>query len=129
MLAGLKSPSGGSGRLLRWGKQRSIQGIISETILDEVLRNSDKISMSRKDVASRIQKVFTIHPEPKQKSVEQFNNMVVDFGDSHVLASAKEAKTKFLVTLDQKHLLVLKDKIKAFKIVTPGQLIELLDKI
>lgn len=126
VLAGLKSPSGGSGKLLFWSKKHNIKGIISEVILDEVLRNSDKIGMSKKDVDSKIQRVFIIHPEPKQKEVKQFNNMVVDFGDAHVLASAKEAKVKFLVTLDQKHLLILQSKVRGFKIVTPGQLIELL---
>jgi len=36
VLAGLKSPQGGSGELLLWSKQKKIQGLISEAILDEV---------------------------------------------------------------------------------------------
>lgn len=126
VLAGLKSPSGGSGKLLKWTKQQKIKGIISEVILDEILRNSDKIGISQKGVGSKIQKLFTIYPQPKQKDVEKFNNIVMDFGDAHVIASAKEARAQFLVTLDQKHLLILQNKIKDLKIVTPGQLIELL---
>jgi predicted nucleic acid-binding protein len=49
---------------------------------------------------------------------------MIDHGDAHVLASCQEHKAEFLVTLDQKHLLILQDKIKAFKIVSPKHLIE-----
>lgn len=64
--------------------------------------------------------------EWKKEKVEVFEQTVIDSSDAHVLASAKENKVEFLVTLDKKHLLILKDKIKQFRIVSPGQLIEIL---
>lgn len=125
ILAGLKSPSGGSGKILSWVKQARIKGVISEIILDEVLRNSQKIGLSEEQTSQIIEKKsIQIIREPKEKSAEKFKKIVINVGDTHVLASSQEQKVDFLVTLDQKHLLALKDKVKIFKIVTPGQLIE-----
>lgn len=126
VLAGLKSPAGGSGKLLLWIRQAKIKGVISEIILDEVIRNAKRIGFTQEDISRSTKEIFTqISPAPKEKTVEQFKERVLDLGDAHVLASAKEEGVSFLVTLDKKHLLVLKSKIKIFKIVSPAQLIEL----
>ncbi len=58
--------------------------------------------------------------------VEKYKNITTDYGDAHVLASAISSKCKFLVTLDQKHLLILQNKFEKVKIVSPKQLIEML---
>lgn len=127
VLAGLKSRTGGSGELLQWVKQSKIKGIISETIFDEVLRNAERIGFTRRQAEKGTKDIFIqVLQAPKEKTVERFKEEVLDLGDAHVLASAKEAEVQFLVTLDKKHLLVLKDRIKTFKIVSPGQLIGLL---
>lgn len=127
VLAGLRVPSGGSGKILSWAKKRKISGIISEIILDEVSRNSLKINRSRNWILNQSRMIFAqISSPPGLNNVSRYKNIVIDYGDAHVLASAKEIKVDFLVTLDKKHLLVLRNKIKDFKILTPGQLIELL---
>ena len=123
VLAGLKSPSGGSGKLLLWIKRNKIKGVISEIILDEVLRNSGKINKNQKQLNKIVQGIFSIQAEPKKETVALFEEIVVYPGDAHVLASGLECGADYLVTLDQKHILVLKGHIKEFKIVTPGQLI------
>lgn len=126
ILAGLKSPSGGSAKLLRWNKERKINGLASEIIVDEALRNASRIKFSEEEVYSAINKTFrSICPPPQASLVSKFKAIVIDYGDAHVLASAKEENVDFLVTLDKKHLLVLKNKIKIFKIVSPGELIEM----
>jgi len=125
VLAGLRSPKGGSGKVLSWAKERKIQEVISEIILDEVIRHVSKIEREEKWVLKYLGSIFRkIFPPPQKENVEAYKNIVKDLGDAHVLASAKEAKANFLVTLDKKHLLVLKNKIDDFEIVTPGQLIE-----
>lgn len=127
VLAGLKSRAGGSGELLQWVKQGKIKGIISETIFDEVLRNAGRIGFTREQAEKSTEDIFIqVSQAPKEETVERFKEKVLDLGDAHVLASAREEGVQFLVTLDKKHLLVLKDKIKTFKIVSPGQLIGLL---
>lgn len=124
VLAGLKSPTGGSAKVISWVGKGKIKGIISETILDEILRNASKIGFEKVELEKSIKKIFQITKEPKTETVDQFKSIVLNFGDAHVLASCKQSKADILVTLDQKHLLVLKNQIKKFKIVTPGQLIE-----
>lgn len=124
VLAGLKSPFGGSAKLLNWCKDKKIQGIISEIIIDEIIRNISKIGLSR-EVTADLGSLFDIKIAPQKEKVEYFKGIVTDFGDAHVLASCTEENVEFLVTLDKKHLLVLKNKVKIFKIVSPGELIEM----
>ncbi|KKT64884.1 MAG: hypothetical protein UW60_C0050G0007 [Candidatus Woesebacteria bacterium GW2011_GWA2_44_33] len=80
--------------MLRLAKQGKITGVISEIILDEVLRHAAKFNLTGK----------------------------------HILASCEQEKTGYLVTLDKKHLLVLRGKTKGLKIVTPGELIIMVKK-
>lgn len=123
ILAGLKSPSGGSGKILKWGKQRKIKALASEVILDEVLRNVVKVGLSHDQVMDSIKEIFSVAPAPSAILVKSFHKISLDEGDSHVLASGQDSKADYLVTLDQKHLLILKNKVKKFKIVSPGVLI------
>lgn len=128
ILAGLKSPMGGSGKLLQWAKQKKITGIISEVILDEVKRNINKVGISKMSI-NKIAALFPkLLPAPKKTTVVSFYKVVIDYGDAHILASALEAGAQFLVTLDKKHLLSLQNKIKNTNIVSPKQLIKILSE-
>lgn len=125
VLSGLHSPNGGSAKLLSWVKSKKIIGIISETILDEIKRRSYKISLSAPQAEEKVLKIFSsVLPAPKQSTTNFFLSKVFDPGDAHVLAGAMENNCDYLVSLDQKHILILKDKIKKPKIVSPGELIE-----
>lgn len=126
ILAGLKSPLGGSGKILKWGRQKKIKALASELILDEVLRNMVRVGLTEDQIAKSAKEIFLIVPAPGASLVKNFYKISVNVGDSHVLAGSTETKADFLVTLDKKHLLVLKDRIKTFKIVSPGELIEIL---
>lgn len=129
VLAGLKSPSGGSAKLLTWSRTKKIDGSISEIVLDEVIRNSHKIGFEEKRTKLWLKSIFGhIHQAPKIETIKKYEKVVIDEGDAHVLASCHELKANFLVTLDKKHLLILKKKIEWLKIVTPGSLIEILSR-
>ncbi|MBI4035303.1 MAG: PIN domain-containing protein [Candidatus Chisholmbacteria bacterium] len=129
ILAGLGSPMGGSGKLLRWSQQKRFTGVISEIIFDEVNRQADKLGMNLKQVIKKIsQTIAFTAPVPSGRLVNKYKQVVVDQGDAHVLASAQATKSKFLVTLDKKHILSLKSKIKKLKIVSPGELITILSR-
>ena len=124
ILAGLKSPAGGSGKLLSWSKDNKINGIISEIVLDEAIRHAGDVGLRPGNIQLAIRIIFKwIQAAPEKENVAKFNKIVGDPGDAHVLASCHEAKTDFLVTLDKKHLLILQKKIKWVKIVSPGELI------
>jgi putative PIN family toxin of toxin-antitoxin system len=119
IIAGIYNPSGGSGKILNWVKKKKIIGIISEIILDEVNKHIKN---------SGTEKTLLITSAPAEKAVKRYRSVVIDDGDAHVLASAKEGSADYLVSLDKKHLLSLKEKIKEFKIVSPRELIKELQK-
>lgn len=125
IIAGLHSPDGGSGKLLSWVREKKINGVISETVLDEVGKHIDKTGLT-KDIAIRM--VMALFPlvsdAPKKINVEKYHNLVIDHGDSHVLASCETLKVSHLVSLDKKHILILAGNIRMFRIVSPKQLIE-----
>ena len=126
ILAGLKSPTGGSAKLLTWSKTQKIKGVISEIILDEVVRNIPKFGFEENQVRLWRKSVFShIEKAPKTKMVTRCQKVIIDPSDAHVLASCYETKAYFLVTLDKKHLLILKKKIRMVKIVSPAELIEI----
>lgn len=70
-------------------------------------RNTVKFDFSKDKI-----KVFTA---PSEKDVRKCGKRVIDEGDAHDL-----------ITLDKKHLLVLKGKVKGLTILTPGELIKML---
>lgn len=127
ILSGLKSPKGGSGKLLQFVKLGKIDGKISEVIYDEILKHHQKLGISKIKVEKKSTELFKkLIYRPKEEFVNFYKKKVIDDGDAHVLATCDEEKIKYLVTLDKKHLLVLKGKIKGLNILTPGELIEFL---
>jgi len=128
VLAGLKSPMGGSGKLLQWANQKKITGIISEVILDEIRCNINKAGLNKKSINKIVTTFPKVLPAPKKSTVISFYEVVIDYGDAHVLASALEADAQFLVTFDKKHLLSLQNKVKMIEIVSPKQLIKILSE-
>lgn len=129
VLAGINSPSGGSAKVLSLARSGKIPGVISEIILDEILRHADKFDLSRQAVDEYCRKTFTkLFPPPTAKIVRRYKGIVIDEGDTHILATCEEEGIKYLVTLDKKHLLILKGKIKGLNILTPGELIEIHSK-
>lgn len=127
VLAGINSPKGGSALLLNLVKTKKLNGIVSEIIFDEILRHSSKFGLTKEEVSNFSFGIFSeISVAPTNSEVKRYFKTVVDEGDAHVLASCFKEKVDYLVTLDKKHLLILKGKIKGLKIITPGELLVLM---
>lgn len=125
IFSGINSSTGGSALLLKWVKDKKIKGVISEIVLAEALRHAEKIGWEKKKMEQTILAIFQqVLPAPKTQEVEIWKEIVTDPGDVHLFASAIKTKCDFLVSLDRKHVLILKDKIKNLKIVSPAELIE-----
>jgi predicted nucleic acid-binding protein len=125
ILSGFGSPSGGSARVLQLAGTEIIRGVISEIIKNEVTRHADKVKLSQSEVGKRLNELgMKVVLSPRKQMVEKFMKVTIDDGDAHVLATAWELGVDYLVTLDRKHLLVLKGKVGRIKIVTPGELFE-----
>lgn len=123
ILAGLRSPAGGSAKLLFWCQKKKIHGLISQVILEEVKHKLEKLNLKEKQLIT-IVPIFKIYPAPNISSLQPYEGLIIHTGDVHLLASAKENKADFLVSLDKKHILILKTKIKKPQIVSPKDLIE-----
>ncbi len=123
ILSGLHSPTGGSSKVLKWSKEKKIKGIISETIYNEVLKHADKLRLDRKEIHNKLLSFARIYPAPKKQTVEKFKSVIMDYGDAHVLASYEELHCSALVSLDKKHILILKGKVKDINIFSPGEFI------
>lgn len=122
ILAGIYSPDGGSALILKKVRDGQIEGVISELIFDEAVRHAQKIGLSERDLE---EKILSFFDNPLgAPNFSEFGKIVIDPGDAHVLTSAVEEKCDVLVTLDKKHLLVLKGKVKGLEILTPGELLE-----
>ena len=129
ILAGFNSPTGGSGPLLKWVKEKKIKGVISEIVLAEALRHAEKIGWEEKKMEQTVLAIFQqVLPAPKIQEVEIWKKVVSDWGDAHLLASAIKENCAFLVSLDKKHILSLKEKIKKITIVSPGELLTICRK-
>ena len=127
IIAGLRSPKGGSAKLLDFASQKKITAIVSNIIVNEALKHQVKTRLNESQIVDFMEKRFHVVSEPSPELIDRYNSIVFDKGDIHVIASAMETTAHFLVTLDKKHLLAIKNKIKDFQIVTPGELIAILD--
>ena len=97
--------------------------------MDEIIRQASKIGFKESQTDLITKSIFEhIEKAPNPATVKKCQKSVIDPGDAHLLASCQELKTKFLVTLDKKHLLVLQKEIKWVKIVSPGELIQILSE-
>jgi predicted nucleic acid-binding protein len=124
ILAGLRSPAGGSGKVLGWVKKGKIEGFISEVVLDEVLKHAGKVGLTEKLVVKKLRVMsMKILPAPERLG-SKYSRMVKDLGDVHLFVSAESLKVDYLVSLDKKHVLSLVGKVKKFMVVSPGELIE-----
>lgn len=124
ILAGLRSSTGASGSLLKYAKEKKLEGLISEIVLNEVLRHSEKLALDRKKVPKKIFQTFPrILSAPKKLDLK-YKKIVLDIGDIHLFTSAKNVKADYLISLDKKHVLSLKNKVKDFKIASPGEFLK-----
>lgn len=119
ILAALGSRTGGSSQILRLIRGRKINGITSQAILEEVLRNAYKIKITESEVSRMIStSSLKVIPAPISEEVEKYLDKTAA-KDAHVVASAIKSKAEVIITLDKKHL--LSKKIRGLGILTPGE--------
>ncbi len=109
--------------------KRAIRGIISETILDEVIRNVHKAGHTKERTLEICETMFSpILPPPPSKAVERYTGIVRDAGDTHLFATYDQAGCDFLVSLDKHHVLPLQGQLEGKTILAPAELLEALRK-
>jgi predicted nucleic acid-binding protein len=129
ILAGIRSPAGGSGALLKLVQTGTIRGIISEIIVDECKRHASEVTKTTETIEHILYRYrFMLIAAPSLKEVKRYISRVLDDGDAHVLASASACHAKYLVSLDKKHILAVKNNVSEYLIVSPGELLHILQK-
>ena len=125
IIAGVNSTTGASNFILKLSKDRKIRSFVSEMVLAEVVRN-----LKKKMPESILIEFFKYLSESNFNKIEFEEESEVlkyqdatDDKDVHIIAAAFKARVDYLITLDKKHLLNLKQKLP-FKIVTPGQFLK-----
>ena len=123
IVSALISSSGGSAKLLTMVKEKTITGITSQTVIDEVLEHTKKIKLTSRAIQAYIANSgILVRKKITQDDIVPYKNLV-DAEDAHVLAGARMTNCQYLVTLDKKHLLILQEKIKRIIIVNPKELL------
>lgn len=125
IIPALLSPAGGSTKLIQFIKLKTVIGMTTQNVIEEVERNSAKIRKKPQEIRQFINdNLILIRNKVSSAETKLYTSIVVE-KDVHVVAGAKLTKCDFLVTLDQKHL--LKPEVvraaKPLKIITPKELL------
>lgn len=129
LFSALLSRTGASAEILRFARDKKIQLLASEYVVDETRRvlklKAPHLSMIFEQI---LVEVITVLPDPKEKEIKKAGKIISDQDDAPILASAMKVKVDYLVTLDRKDFIAdpevaAKSKLK---IITPGALIRML---
>jgi len=126
IIAALLSPSGGSALLLQYIKTGKIHGIISQTVVEEVLSKTKKLKKTEAELEQFITTSnFIVRRHILIEETEQYQGMIA-VEDAHLIAGAHLTKCSHLVTLDKQHLLrvTIQKKFLPLKILSPKELLE-----
>lgn len=106
----------------------NIVKIISPTVSKELTEVSKKFRFRNKDVETILKHLSLKKVSLKKEKLEEiYSGYVMDTKDTHVLSSAKESKTKFLLTHNIKHFRV--EKINndfGIIVIKPGNFLQYL---
>lgn len=126
LFAAAHSQKGGSFELINLARENKIKVSTSRLAVKEAERN-----LREKATDESIDRFYTSFNEinielvqvDRIQAKERFTTLVGE-KDATILAAALKSHSKFLITLDKKHLLNVSDKVKDLEIVTPGGFIE-----
>lgn len=125
MLSGLFSSQGASRQLLKIARKRGIHGVVSRTIIKEALAHAEKLQLTQDIILQEVTAVFEIvTPAPSIDNETTYRSLLEDPNDAHLLATAKETDSHYLVTLDRRHLLKQASNIKIVAILSPAELLK-----
>lgn len=128
IIAALLSDSGGSALSIRYINLGVIDGITSQTVVDEVLKHTTlrKINTSSEVVERFIRESnLIVRKGVTAKEIASYRKRV-DVEDAHVVAGAKLTRCTRLVTLDKRHLLRedIRRRFLPLLIVSPKELLQ-----
>lgn len=125
LIAGAKSPGGGSALLLEACRVGGFQAVVSQGVLIEVVRNlHDDLAAWDRIRDFRVGISWEVTRTPNEEHAALYS-LVIHPKDAHVLAAAVDARCTFLLTLDRRHFLTesLRRADLPLIILSPGDFI------
>lgn len=127
IFSAINSAIGGSAKLASLVKNKAILGLTTQTVIDEVKDNAEKIKAKKLiDIDNYVlENNFIVRSIINTTEIKPFEGLV-NIKDAHVVAGAILTGSEYLVTLDKKHLLNLsiQSKFKQIKIISPADLLK-----
>jgi len=132
IIAALLSPTDGSALLLQFIKTGAIAGIISQTVIEEIVEEDkrNKLYKTKEEIEQFIaESGLVVNEAITLDEIKPYQNMI-DEEDAHLIAGANLTKCSYLVSFDKKHVLRkdIKKRFLPLIIVNPKGLLEELVK-
>lgn len=131
IIAAMLSSTGGSSLLLQYLKIGKIDGITSQTVIEEILEKTAKLQKTKEEIGQFIAgSGLVVRKNVTVKEIAPYINLI-DAEDAHLIAGAQLTKSAYLVTLDKKHLLRpdIQEKFLPLRMLSPKELLEEILKI
>ena len=129
LFSAIYSSVGASRVLAQLVLEGKVIGVITETVVEELVRNMEKIrGVDTQDVYEFVAGYgFVIRSRIVCAEIEPFVGLVEE-KDAHVVAGAILTECDYLVTLDKKHLdnSLTKKRVLDVVIVSPGKMLEVI---
>lgn len=108
---------------------KNIKLVVSDLSVSEIDKVAKRLKLNPEKARDLIDRMFSLVQikESAKKLKEVFGRYVLDEGDIHIVAGAKKAKARFLITYNIKHF--KEDKLKKdfdIILVTPASLLQYL---
>jgi predicted nucleic acid-binding protein len=124
LITSLISKTGASYFLI---KKTNVKLVASNFSKDEAYRVVKRLNLSKTSLDKTLKNRFssTTIKEPMKKVKTKYQKYVLDINDAHIVAGAKEAQAKFLITYNIKHFDVekIKNDLKIL-VMRPAQFLQ-----
>ena len=128
LMAALGSSKGGSHKLLEIMRESKHILYTSEIAIEETKRHIDRVRSTKGKLAIMVRRYkVEVLDAPNINDVEKCYKLVIDKEDAYLIASSYVCDCHYLVSLDKRHVLTLTNKVKRPKIVSPKEMIEILE--
>ncbi len=106
VMAAVFSPRGGSFGIIELARDGIIDLVITELVVKEAYRKVNQ-KYGQIEVTMLSQLLFehklNINPSPTDHELRQYDRLIADLNDRHILAGATKYKVDSLITFDRKH--------------------------
>ena len=128
LFSALYSQTGASYALAYFVREKKIVGITTQTVVEEVVRNSAKLKNTEQEAIYVFIATYNlvVREYITKKELQPFLGSIAQ-KDAHILAGAINTRCDYIVTLDKKHINTdsAKEAAHPVQIVSPQKMLEI----